>query len=122
MGTLGSISRDGQRIVFALPLPPDRKEVTVAPEILTKYVGTYVCCVGWGYDDWVVTLEGSQLMIRPVGSYELQQKFPLFAESETYFFLKGTNGDIEFVKDDNGNVTHLNLYQGQRAGRRASRK
>jgi hypothetical protein len=101
----GSISRDGQRFVFAVPLPPERKQVTVAREILAKYTGTYVESGGY---DWVVTLEGNQLMIQRIG----REKAPLFAESETKFFLKAANGDFEFVKDDKGDVNYLFLYRG----------
>ena len=103
----GSISRDGQRFVFAVPLPPERKEVTVAPGILAQYTGTYV---GTFVDesDWVVTLEGNQLMFQGTG----REKAPLFAESETKFFLKASNGDFEFVKDDKGDVRYLFLYRG----------
>jgi len=107
----GSISRDGQRFAFAVPLPPKRQEVAVAPGILAKYMGTYVegernWMVGSG--EWVVTLEGNQLMIQRTG----QEKAPLFAESETKFFLKATNGDFEFVKDDKGDVTYIFMYRG----------
>ncbi len=36
----------------------------------------------------------------------------LFAESETKFFLKVVDAEIEFFKDDKGIVTHLMLHQG----------
>ena len=39
-------------------------------------------------------------------------KVPLFAESETKFFLKIANGDFEFVKDDKGDVICLFMYRG----------
>lgn len=117
----GSISRDGQRFVFAVPMPPEREEVTVAPEILAKYVGTYVMAEEAGFDAGInvtVTLEGNQLMIQYPFA---QEKFLLFAESETYFSLKVTNGDFEFVKNDSGNVTHFIEYVGG-SGIRAIRK
>ena len=101
----GSISRDGQRFVFNVPQRPQRNEVTVASAILTKYAGTYAESSG---REWVVTLEGNQLMIQRT----LREKAPLFAESETKFFLKATNGDFEFVKDDKGDVRYLFLYRG----------
>jgi hypothetical protein len=115
-GAMGSIARDGQRIVLAVPVPPERKEVTVAPEILSKYTGTYVTPGGM---EVAVTLEGNQLTVEPGPSGP--QKVPLFAESETSFFFKFTNGDIEFVRDDKGNVTHLVGYFGG-AGQKAARK
>jgi hypothetical protein len=95
----GSISRDGQRFAFNVPLPPPRNEVTVAPAILAQYTGVY--------SDRVVTLEGNQLMIQPQG----REKVPLFAESETRFFMKATYGDFEFVRDNNGAVKYLFFYR-----------
>jgi hypothetical protein len=41
-----------------------------------------------------------------------QPKFPLFAESETMFFLKVVDAQVEFFKNDKGEVTHLVLHQG----------
>jgi hypothetical protein len=41
-----------------------------------------------------------------------QQKFPLFAESETKFFLKVVDAEVDFVKNDKGEVTGLVLHQG----------
>jgi hypothetical protein len=103
----GSISRDGQRFVFAVPLPPERTPVTVAPAILAQYTGTYVETQRLLLE-WVVTLEGNQLMIQRSG----REKAPLFAESETRFFLKASNGDFEFTKDEKGDVKYLFLYRG----------
>ena len=117
----GSISRDGQRVVFAVPMPPEREDVAVAPEILAKYAGTYVIAEEAGLIagiNMTVTLEGNQLMLQ---SPFAKERFPLFAESETYFFLKVTNGDFEFVKDDSGNVTHFILYDGD-SGTKVTRK
>jgi hypothetical protein len=55
-----------------------------------------------------MTLEGGQLMTQATG----QPKFPLFAESETKFFLKVVDAEVEFVKNDKGEVTGLVLHQG----------
>jgi CubicO group peptidase (beta-lactamase class C family) len=85
----------------------ERKEIAVAPTILTAYVGTYQLQPGF---DLVVTLEGGQLMTQATG----QGKLPIFAESETSFFLKAVDAQIEFGKDDKGAVTYLVLHQGGR--------
>ena len=75
-------------------MPPERNEITVAPEILRKYTGTYaVPSMGPAVSilaEATVTLEGNQLMFQGAGG----EKAPLFAESETSFFLKVTNGDL----------------------------
>ena len=41
-----------------------------------------------------------------------QEKFEVFAETKTRFFLKVVDAQIEFYKDDTGKVTHLVLFQG----------
>ncbi len=83
----------------------ERKEIAVPPKILTQYAGTYEIRPGF---DLVITLEGDQLISQATG----QGKMPLFAESETRFFPKVIDAEIEFFKDDKGAVTHLVLHQG----------
>jgi hypothetical protein len=82
----------------------DKKEITVAPQILEKYVGTYELAPNIKI---MITLEGSQLSAQVSG----QPKFPVFASSETRFFLKVVQAEIEFFKNDQGKVTRLVLYQ-----------
>jgi len=55
-----------------------------------------------------VTLEDGKLRTQATG----QGKIQAFPESETKFFLKVTDAQIEFLKDDSGNVASLKLYQG----------
>jgi CubicO group peptidase (beta-lactamase class C family) len=88
-------------------LPSERKEVTVSPATLEQYVGTYELAPDF---DLVMTLENGQLMTQATG----QPKFPLFAESETKFFLKVVDAQVEFFKNDKGDVTYLVLHQGGR--------
>jgi uncharacterized protein YneR len=83
----------------------ERKEVAVPPKILALYTGTYELQPGF---DLAITLEGDQLVSQATG----QDKIPLFAESETKFFTKVMDAEIEFLKDDKGAVTHLMLHQG----------
>jgi CubicO group peptidase (beta-lactamase class C family) len=91
----------GEKVV----LPSERKEITVSPAVLGAYVGTYQLTPDFAI---VVTLEGGQLMEQATG----QPKFPLFAESETKFFLKVVDAEVEFFKNEKGEVTHLILHQG----------
>jgi len=93
----------GETVVLA----SERKEVTVAPALLANYVGTYELSPDFAL---VITLEGGQLMTQATG----QGKLPLFAESETKFFLKVVDAQVEFVKNDKGEVTGLVLHQGGR--------
>jgi CubicO group peptidase (beta-lactamase class C family) len=93
----------GEKVV----LPAERKEITVSPSILAKYVGTYELTPTFSV---IITLENGQLMAEATK----QPKFPLFAESETKFFLKVVDAQLEFFKNDKGEVTHLVLHQGGR--------
>jgi CubicO group peptidase (beta-lactamase class C family) len=83
----------------------ERKEIAVSPKILAQYTGTYELRPGF---DLVITLEGDQLMSQATG----QGKLPIFAESETKFFYKAVDAQIEFSKDDKGAVSSLNFHQG----------
>jgi hypothetical protein len=58
-----------------------------------------------------VTLENGQLMTQATG----QQKVPVYAETETKFFLKVVQANIEFQLDAEGTVTGLVLNQNGRA-------
>lgn len=86
-------------------LPSERKGITVSPAILEQYVGTYELSPNF---DIVMTLESGQLMTQATG----QEKFPLFAESETKFFLKVVEAEVEFFKNEKGEVTHIIIHQG----------
>ena len=59
-------------------------------------------------DKLLMTVEGDQLMTQATG----QPKFPMFAESETKFFLKVVDAQVEFFRNEKGAVTHLILHQG----------
>ena len=108
-----SISRDGQRFVFAVQASGPRTEVTVAPEVLAKYAGTYVIAEGYNRGrDLAIAVQDNRLMLGGVGA-------TFAAESETSFF-QGANA-LEFIRDDTGAVTALILRRGlsvQRAVRK----
>lgn len=93
----------GQRVV----LPTERKEVTLPPDTLAKYVGGYELAPGVVIR---MTVENGQLMTQATG----QPKFPLYAESESKFFLKVVDAQVEFFKDETGAVSYLMLHQGGR--------
>ena len=84
----------------------ERKEISVPPSVLSQYAGTYELRPGF---DLVISVEGDKLMSQATG----QGKAQLFGESETKFFLKVTDAQVEFYKNDKGTVTHLMLHQGQ---------
>ncbi|MCA1625369.1 MAG: serine hydrolase [Acidobacteria bacterium] len=94
------IAQDLAAIVFGAPykIPQERKAIALDAKTLEKYVGQFQPASG---SILTVTLENGKLM-RQVGA---QPRVELFAESETEFFLKGTDVQITFVKDAQGRVT-----------------
>ena len=102
-----SISRDGQRFVFAVPTSGPREAVTVAPGILAKYSGSYVVIPEGpeGERGIVITVEGSQLRMQ-----DGARTVTLAALSDAKFFQG--NWALEFIQDDKSVVTHLILHRG----------
>jgi serine-type D-Ala-D-Ala carboxypeptidase/endopeptidase len=79
----------------ALPLqapPRIRTAVAVDSSVLDRYVGEYELVPAFHI---VVTREGSGLFIQATA----QPKFPIYAESETEFFLRVVDAQITFSKD-----------------------
>ena len=101
-GNLAKVAH-GEKVV----LPTERKEITVSPEILKQYVGTYELTPKFSL---AITLENGQLISQGTN----QGKVPMFAESETMFFLKLVDAQIEFVKNEKGEVTNMVLHQNGR--------
>lgn len=91
----------GEKVV----LPSERKEISVSPKILAQYTGTYELLPNFSI---TVSLEGDHLMAQATN----QPKFPIFAESENKFFLKVVDAQLEFLRNDKGEVTSLVLHQG----------
>jgi CubicO group peptidase (beta-lactamase class C family) len=79
-------------------------EVFVSKDIIEKYLGEYelgpevIIKIFWDNDVLKTQLTG-------------QKAFPIFAKSETVFFLKVVEAQLEFVKDKDGKVTNLTLLQ-----------
>ncbi len=89
----------------AKPLPALRTEIALDPKVLDRYVGEYELAPGFTV---TIVNEGGRLMSLAPG----QPKVELFAESETKFFLRDVDAEIEFVADASGRVTGLVLRQG----------
>ena len=86
----------------------ERQEVKLPAQVLERYAGTYQLRPGTNFS---VTLQGDQLM----GQIPGRPPFPMFAESETRFFIKVVDAQVEFLRDEHGAVTALVLYQGLQA-------
>jgi CubicO group peptidase (beta-lactamase class C family) len=91
-------------------LPSERKEIALSPEALTKYAGTYELTFPDRSVPMIITLEEGKLLAQ-LGQ---QRRLPIFAESETLFFYKVVDAQLEFVKNGQGEITGLVLHQNGR--------
>lgn len=91
---------------------PTHTEVAVSPGILEQYVGKYELLANFFVD---ITLETGRLMSQVTN----QPKLELFGESDTRFFFKAVDAQIEFTPNADGKFD-LTVYQaGQKlAGKR----
>ncbi len=84
---------------------PVHNEIELSEEILSRYTGVYAVAPNF---DITITLENGKLMSQATG----QGKFEIFAESQTKFFLKVVDAQIEFIENDTGKFESFILYQG----------
>jgi serine-type D-Ala-D-Ala carboxypeptidase/endopeptidase len=82
----------------------DRKVLKLDPAQLDTYVGTYTLAPTASID---ISRAGDQLYLQVTG----QGKLPLYAETDTEFFLSAVDAQITFERDASGKVTHLVLHQ-----------
>lgn len=94
-------------------IPKERKEIAVDAKVLDQYVGKYDVAAGLSF---TIGKEGDSLTFLPPGQ---PKPVPLFAESETVFFLKVVDATITFVKNADGKVTGLEFRQAGRTTRAA---
>jgi serine-type D-Ala-D-Ala carboxypeptidase/endopeptidase len=74
------------------PLPRRRIEVAVDSSVLMRYVGEYELAPTFHV---VVTREAARLFVQATG----QPKFPIYAESDSTFFLRVVDAQITFRPD-----------------------
>ncbi len=84
---------------------PERESIILDEEILIQYIGVYEIQTNFTIR---LTFENGSLKAQATG----QGSFELFAESDSKFFLKEIDAQIEFFKNETGAVSHLILYQG----------
>ncbi|MEO5902736.1 MAG: DUF3471 domain-containing protein, partial [Gemmatimonadaceae bacterium] len=82
-----------------------RTEVPLDAAKLDPLVGVYELAPNFRL---TITKEGASLFAQATG----QSKVPLYAESETEFFLKIVDAQVTFVKGAGGKVNELILHQG----------
>jgi CubicO group peptidase (beta-lactamase class C family) len=109
-GAPGDIARKLASVAHgeAVKLQSERKEITLDPKVLARYVGAYEMAPGVAM---LVTLENNQLYSK-LGK---QNAIPIFAESQTMFFPKVVDAELEFTKnDEQGRPTQMILHQNGR--------
>lgn len=89
------------------PIPSDNG-IAVDKTILAQYVGSYELTPEMQFK---VTLIEDKLFVQAPG----QDKLEMFAESETKFFLKVNDAQLEFIKDGANKVTMIKLTQSGRS-------
>jgi len=87
------------------PIPVGRPEMKLTEAQLEPLTGEYQLAPGFTI---TVTREGTQLFCQATG----QQRFEIFAEAPTRFFLKVVDAAIEFYPDEKGAVPQMTLFQG----------
>ncbi len=81
-------------------IPGERTAIKVDPVIYDDYVGKYDSAIM----TFSVVREGDRL--RAIPDDKRRAPMEIFPESESQFFLKGTNAQITFMRNRQGQVTH----------------
>jgi len=90
-------------------LPTERKEITLDTKVLSRYVGVYQLAPAV---NMLVTLANNQLISQMTN----QGPVPIFPQSETVFFPKVVDAQLEFSGSDaQGRATQLTLQQNGRS-------
>ena len=85
----------------SVTLTTERKAITVQPATLARYVGAYELAPN---TVMTISLEGDGLMAQLTG----QGRLAIFPQSETLFFLRVVDAQIEFAADASSLVLHQN--------------
>jgi serine-type D-Ala-D-Ala carboxypeptidase/endopeptidase len=93
-----------KRIEGDAAAPENRKEISVDPVLLERYVGRYAMSPAFII---TVTREGDRLFLQATG----QSRLELFAASEREFFLEAVDAQVTFEMDGSGRATKLILHQ-----------
>jgi CubicO group peptidase (beta-lactamase class C family) len=87
---------------------PNPDGIKVDEKILDKYIGTYEVMPDFTIE---VTREQNRIFVQATK----QEKLEIFAETETKFFLKVVDAQVEFVTDATGKASKLILTQNGRS-------
>jgi D-alanyl-D-alanine-carboxypeptidase/D-alanyl-D-alanine-endopeptidase len=87
-----------------LPVPVERKEVSIDPKLLDRYVGRYQLAPNFILN---VTRDETRLYVQATG----QPNFELFPSAEHEFFLKVVDAQLTFAVPAEGRATSVTLHQ-----------
>ena len=90
------------------PIPSERVVFNLNPIDFDVFVGEYELAPGFLIKVW---REENNYKAQATG----QPSFDMFPESATKFFLKVVDAQVEFSKNDQGEITHMTLFQAGRA-------
>lgn len=100
----GEPAKDQRITLPPVKLVPPRQAAEVSAAVLERYVGTYRINENEVRE---VTLTGGQLFTQRTGA----AKLAITPQSETEFYYDGSPTHLEFVLDDDGDVSHMVMYQ-----------
>ena len=96
---------NGKEMLKKLGVEMEDEEMTLSEEVLDRYLGVYELRPGF---EITISREGTQLKGQATG----QPMVDLFPQSETKFYLKVVQAQIEFHLGDGGVAESLTLFQG----------
>jgi hypothetical protein len=85
-------------------VPPRHTRISIDPSRYEEYVGRYRLMRSLSYD---VTVDGGNLILQEVGKPQRKVLWPM---ADDVFFSEGESGQIIFVKNDAGRVTHFLIH------------
>jgi hypothetical protein len=85
--------------------PKVRRGINLDAEVFKEYIGHYISEEG-------IEITITEKKDKYYAQLKGQPEFEIFPESETKFFFKVAEAQLEFKKDEQGEVTGLTLYQG----------
>ncbi len=98
---------EGTAVKTGQPVPAERQAVKIDPILFDTYVGVYQLAPEF---EITISREGDRFFEQATG----QVKFEIFPASETRFFLKQVDAEIEFVRGEDGKIAQMVLHQGGR--------
>jgi CubicO group peptidase (beta-lactamase class C family) len=112
-GKIESVQMNGREYVTQIarrtnkPIPSDRTQIELDSAVFDRYIGEYELSPGFIIKIW---REEKIFKAQATG----QPFFEIFPESESKFFLKVVDAQLEFFKDESGKTVSLTLFQGGR--------